>query len=118
MSLAPSAPVVDIRATLSVYRFGHGDPTTRLTANDFWRATLTPHGPGTIHIWWRSAGLDAEAWGDGATWLLDQVAELTGGGDAGHEFGDESHPAIRRAQRNHRGVRIGASRTLYHELLP
>ena len=42
---------------------------------------------------------------------------MIGVADEGHRF-DDAHPAIMRAQRNHPDVRIGASGTLYHELLP
>lgn len=102
---------------LSPYRFGAGDPTTRLADGEFWRATHTPNGPGTLRVRWAGAALDAEAWGDGADWLLAQVPALTGGTDPGHRF-EGAHPAIMAAQRNHPDVRFGASGTLYHELLP
>jgi 3-methyladenine DNA glycosylase/8-oxoguanine DNA glycosylase len=108
----------DMRATLSVQRFGTNDPTTRLGIADFWRATLTPQGPATLHLWWRPDGLDAEAWGDGANWLLAGVADLIGARDTSFRFAPDAHPVLLRAQRNHPGWRIGASRTLYHELLP
>ncbi|HEY4331319.1 MAG TPA: hypothetical protein VGM78_02065, partial [Ilumatobacteraceae bacterium] len=125
------ARVGGLRTTLSVYRYGSHDPTTRLGGNDFWRATLTPDGPATLHIHWSPAagaddavdavdtdGLDAEAWGPGAAWMLDRVAAMTGAFDTGGTFADDSHPAILRARRNHPGLRLGASGTLYHELLP
>lgn len=111
-------PVTDPRATLGVYRYGCGDLTTRLGPADFWRATFTPEGPGTIHIWWRRGDVDAEAWGAGSGWLLAQVPALLGTQDPGFTVPDDAHPAVRRAHRNHPGLRIGASGTLYHELLP
>jgi 3-methyladenine DNA glycosylase/8-oxoguanine DNA glycosylase len=43
---------------------------------------------------------------------------MTGELDPGHRFGPGAHPVVLRAQRNHPDVRFGASRTLYHELLP
>ncbi|MUH50386.1 MAG: DNA-3-methyladenine glycosylase 2 family protein [Actinobacteria bacterium] len=109
---------VDIRTTLSLYRFGYHDATTQLGETDFWRATLTPVGPGTVHIWWSPGQLDAQAWGDGADWLLERVRGLTGGHDEGFSCPDDAHPAIRAAHRNHPGLRIGSSGALYHELLP
>jgi 3-methyladenine DNA glycosylase/8-oxoguanine DNA glycosylase len=111
-------PRTDLRATLAVYRYGRADPTTRIGANEFWRATLTPDGPATVRVWWSQDHLDAHAWGAGADWMLARVAAMTGASDPGHDVGDDAHPAVRRAQRNHPGVRIGASSTLYHELLP
>ena len=114
LSAAPHGP---LRGVLSGYRFGAGDPTTRLADGEFWRATLTPDGPGTLHLRWSGELLDAEAWGDGADWLLARVPAMTGAEDPGHRF-ESAHPAIMAAQRNHPDVRFGASGTLYHELLP
>ncbi len=111
-------PAIDIRSTLSVYRFGKGDLTTRLAAHDFVRATFTPDGVGTVHIRWSDVHLNAEAWGPGAAWLLERVHQMTGALDGGFECPDDAHPNVRRAQRNHPGIRIGSSGTLYHELLP
>lgn len=102
---------------LSSYQFGAGDPTTRLTPGQFWRATFTPDGPGTLHLDWREGPLVPTAWGPGAEWLLAQVPALTGELDPGHVFTD-AHAAILAAQRDHPNVRFGASGTLYHELLP
>ncbi|MFM2077943.1 MAG: hypothetical protein RJA49_1833 [Actinomycetota bacterium] len=113
MLRAPLQPA----ATLAGYRYGAGDPTTSHSPGEFWRATLTPCGAGTLHLDWRDGTLRAEAWGDGADWLLGGVPALTGEHDAGHVFTD-AHPAVLRAQRNHPDIRFGASRSLYHELLP
>jgi endonuclease III len=106
-----------VRSTLSAYRYGNGDLTTRLAATEFWRASHTPTGPATLRISWSSGSVDADGWGPGRQWMLDQVAALTGQGDAGHQF-TLGHPAVLRAQRNHPNVRFGASHMLYHELLP
>jgi len=106
-----------LRQVLSGYRFGAGDPTTRLAAGEFWRATLTPYGPGTLHLDWRDGSTRSAAWGPGADWLLAQVPAMTGSLDPGHVF-ETGHPALLAAQRNHPDVRFGASGTLYHELLP
>jgi len=111
--LAPGS----LRSVLSLYRFGRGDLTTRLADGQFWRATHTPVGAGTLHLDWRDGALTAQAWGPGANWLLDTVAGLTGALDAGHVF-TEGHPLVLAAQHQHPDVRFGASATLYHELLP
>jgi endonuclease III len=104
--------------TLSAYRYGAGDPTTVLGTGEFARATLTPDGPGTLHLDWRDGTLRTHAWGDGADWLLAGVPALVGDLDPGHRFGAGAHPVVLQAQRNHPDVRFGASRSLYHELLP
>ena len=117
MARGVSAVTGSIGYCLSAYRFGAGDPTTRLAPGEFWRASFTPDGPATLRITWGHQGTDAEAWGAGGEWMLQQAAAMTGAGDAGFEFGD-GHPAVLRAQRNHPDVRFGASRMLFHELLP
>ena len=110
---------VDVRATLSTYRYGRGDLTTQLSAIDMWRATWTPaDGPATVHAWWSHGRVDAEAWGPGASWLLDRIPAMTGAADPGYDCPPDAHPAISAAHRNHRSLRIGSSGALYHELLP
>ena len=106
-----------MRGVLSGFRFGAGDPTTRLTDGEFWRATYTPHGPGTVCINWRGEHVVTDAWGPGAEWLVAQAPAMTGAGDPGYTFAN-AHPAIMAAQHNHPGLRFGASATLYHELIP
>ena len=125
---APAQPTIDLGATLAPYRCGLGDPTTRLdrigqgadSTGHFTRATLTPHGPATLHIRWRPGrGPDAEAWGPGADWLLDRVPALLGAGDPGApHLETDTHPVVADAARRGRLIRFGASGTLYHELLP
>ncbi|NNE10918.1 MAG: DNA-3-methyladenine glycosylase 2 family protein [Ilumatobacter sp.] len=113
-----------LRRTLSIHRHGTGDPTTRLGDGRFVRATLTPDGPGTLLLRWRcdpatnaECGLDAEAWGPGADWLLAGVDRLTGAHDRPVAFAD-AHPAVERSLRLARHLRVAASGQLYHQLLP
>jgi 3-methyladenine DNA glycosylase/8-oxoguanine DNA glycosylase len=111
-----------IGACLAAYRFGTGDPTTRLSSGEFWRASFTPLGPATLRIGWDPSNgdgdvIDADAWGDGREWMLERAAAMTGAFDPGHRFVD-AHPVVLRAQRNHPDVRFGASSMLFHELLP
>jgi 3-methyladenine DNA glycosylase/8-oxoguanine DNA glycosylase len=113
-----------LRRTLGVHRTGFGDPTTRIADGRFTRATLTPDGPGTLRLRWTAdpalpadCGLDAEAWGPGADWLLARVDDLTAGRDRAGEFAG-AHPVVERSLRLTRGGRFSASGTLYHQLLP
>lgn len=120
-------PAVDprgLRTTLSVLRFGRSDPTTALADDRFVRATLTPEGPGTLLVRWHTGSglvgagsIDAQAWGPGADWLLARVDQLVGAFDDG-QVDPRGHPVLARAIRNHPLLRIGASGTLYHDLLP
>jgi 3-methyladenine DNA glycosylase/8-oxoguanine DNA glycosylase len=113
-----------LRQTLGPYRSGYGDPTVRVDARAFTFATLTPDGPGTLHLRWAhdpappdADGLDAEAWGPGGHWLLDRVSAFVGRDDAPVVF-DDAHPVVDRALRATRTFRIGATGVLYHHLLP
>lgn len=117
MVSAPPAPTLPQRSTLAPLRNGRDDPTTRLGPGELWRATLTPLGPGTLHLDWRTGRRRTRAWGPGADWLVEQVPALCGDLDVPVRF-EHAHPAIMRAQRDHPEVRIGASGTPYHDLLP
>lgn len=116
-SPSPAGRPSDPTGTLSSYRYGRFDPTTRLLPGEFWRATLTPFGPATVHLDWREGAMRTEAWGDGADWLAASVPGLVGHLDQGHVF-TTGHPALLRAQHHHPGVHFGSSGTLYHELIP
>ena len=104
-------------STLGVFRYGPADPTTLLHATSFTRATFTPEGEGTVRIDWSGGVPEAAAWGPGAEWLLRQVPAMLGANDPGHHF-DDAHPMVLAAQHRHGHLRLGASGTLYHELLP
>lgn len=116
-----------LRRTLAAYRIGSADPTARLEPGRFRRATFTPDGPGTLQLTWRADpapvdedGLDASAWGPGADWLLARVDAITGRNDVVVEIGDPDdvdRPVVA-ALAASRTIRLGASGTLYHELLP
>jgi len=106
-----------IHRTLAPHRVGN-DPTTLLTHESFWRATITPEGPGTLHLQWSAHGLDAESFGPGAHWLLERAEHYAGSGDPGHRFDQHAHPAIVSAQRDHPELRLSNGHCLYHTLLP
>jgi 3-methyladenine DNA glycosylase/8-oxoguanine DNA glycosylase len=126
---------IDVGTSLAWYRHGRSDPTTRLAtvgrgpgrAGRFVRATHTPDGPGTVTIRWGPAGtdgdgcrsIDVSADGPGGTWLVDRAASMIGALDPGcPELCQAAHPVVAAAARNHPHLRLGASGTLYHELLP
>lgn len=120
--------VRSLRQTLAAYRAGAFDPTTRLTDHSFLHATHTPDGPATVWLRWAgdpapvdACGLVADAWGPGGEWLLSTVDSMTGvddrPSDAIQRF-DGAPPVVARALRDTRMVHIGASRNLYHALLP
>lgn len=132
MSDAATAPLTavpveaprSLRRTLATFRAGYGDPTVRVEDGRFTLATLTPDGPGTLDLRWHhdpappeDDGLDAQAWGPGAGWLLARVPAITGTDDRPVAF-EGAHPVVERGLRTTRTFRIGASGLLYHHLLP
>jgi len=107
----------DIRRALSPHRIGR-DATTLLAPHECWRATLTPDGPGTLHLRWDEQTLHAEAFGPGAPWLLERAGDFVGLGDEPVVFGPGSHRIVLEAQRNHPGLRLSNGHCLYHSILP
>lgn len=112
------APAIDYRSVLSAQQHGRFDPTTQAEPNGWWRATLTPDGPASLHIWWSSAGLDASAWGPGGDHALSTVAALTGQLDEPPADITPAHPAVAAAMRRNPMPRIGHGGGLYHTVLP
>ncbi len=106
-----------VHRTVSAHRIGH-DPTTLVGPGELWRATLTPVGPGTVHVWWSSSAVDAQAWGPAAEWLMARVGDLIGESDEPVRFGPNAHPAILAAQRGVPGLRLSNAHSLYHSLIP
>ncbi len=113
----PAAGSLDLRHTLGPLQHGRGDPTTRVTAAEVWRATRTPDGPGTLRLWWEGDRLRRAAWGPGADWLLDRVPALVGAGDAPFDL-PVPDEVVARALAAAPGLRIGRCDTLLHQIVP
>jgi 3-methyladenine DNA glycosylase/8-oxoguanine DNA glycosylase len=115
-SLRPTVPL-DLTRTLRPVRRGGGDPCMRLWADECWRATRTPDGPATLHL--RRAGGEvlAEAWGQGATWVLDHVPGLLGLDDDDAAF-EPGLPMLHDLARRHPGIRIGRTHAVAEALAP
>ena len=109
-------------------RRGPGDPTLRLTATEVWRATNTPDGPTTLHLVAdpAAAALAVEAWGTGAQWVVEHVAELVGGADDVGDFAARIETLdapgadfVRDVHRRHEGPpHASRSRALTETLVP
>jgi len=106
---------IDLRATLHPLAVYRSDPTNHLTANQFARATLTPDGPATVLVNWRDDTASVELWGDGESWLADRMEAMLGLADDVSGFVPE-HKAIARMWRQHSGMRMCASHTLWHDV--
>lgn len=69
---------VDLAALLGPHQHGGYDPTWQRTGDGaFWMTKRTPDGPGTLRLT-RHGG---QAWGAGASWLLDSLPGLVGADD-------------------------------------
>jgi len=104
---------------LLVHRHGGGDPTYRLSGSTHWRAVRTPDGPVTLRVRPRPTlgEIEAEAWGSGATWVLDRLPELLGAADDVSGF-EPRHPVLEQAWRMHGTWRIGRTGLVMEALLP
>lgn len=110
---------VDLRATLGPLRRGAADPAHRIdAAGRFWRACLTPDGPGSLALGVSAGIVHAQAWGDGAAWLLDGVPELLGEGDDWSGLDVSSVPVLRRVHRTSGGMRLARTRLVVDALVP
>jgi 3-methyladenine DNA glycosylase/8-oxoguanine DNA glycosylase len=113
---APPALPVDLARTLSWYRHGRLDPTTRLGPTSMSRASWTPDGPATVVVDW-SGPLRIESWGPGRDRAHQSALAMTGIDRPPAPLPDH-HRLLTDAARRFHGVRTGASGDLYHALLP
>lgn len=106
------------RHTIGQFAQGTYDPTISIEGDDFWRATFTPHGPATLHIRDFSADTPRVAlYGDGADWLASRSLSILGVDDNIPQI-DPPHDQVKTAQKLFGDLALGASHTVYHELLP
>lgn len=119
MAAAVNVPIgdIDLASTLRPLAFLAGDPTARLQPRRFERATLTPDGPGVVVVTWvrgeRTARVATS--GDGDRWLLERAPRLLGCEDDVAGFSPDT-PAVRALWRQHRGLRLTRTGTLWHDL--
>lgn len=108
---------IDLRPTLQPIGTYPADPTHRWWRNGFAKAVLTPTGPGTMRVTWSSDGdVDAEAWGPGAGWLLDQAPRWCGLADDLAGFDPSRHQRVARWWREHGRFRMAGSGVIWQEL--
>lgn len=106
-----------VAATLQACAVGQFDPTTRAMANGWWRATHTPQGPGTLHIWREASGISCQGYGAGGDWLVEHAPLLCGVADSAPEL-ERRHPVVARALRQVPPPRFGRTLTPFHDALP
>jgi 3-methyladenine DNA glycosylase/8-oxoguanine DNA glycosylase len=114
---------VDLPLTLGVHRRGPSDPAYRVDpAGAIWRTMLTPDGPGTLRVTCRrpdDAGtlVTGQAWGPGATWLLDRLPAQLGADDDPSGF-TPRHPVLADLAVRYPGLRIGRTWRVFESLVP
>lgn len=114
--------LVDLAGTLSPLVRGSGDPSHRVVSGaELWRATRTPAGAALLHVRTDTAAgeVRAEAWGDGAAWVLEGLPELLGAADDDPDTGHPAfrprpeHPALVAAWRARPAWRVPRSRAVF-----
>ncbi|MGW5864903.1 DNA-3-methyladenine glycosylase family protein [Streptomyces sp. NPDC055239] len=104
--------------TLGPLRRGPADPTFRVTPDgSAWRASRTPQGPGTLRAALRDDTVEAEAWGPGATWLLDQLPHLLGDSDTPQDF-TPRHRLLAATAHRRPGLRLIRTGLVLESLIP
>ncbi|MEN3306581.1 MAG: hypothetical protein V7603_2783 [Micromonosporaceae bacterium] len=110
----------DFVGTLAALRPLGGDPSIRLSAAELWWATRTPDGPGTLHLLRAGDELQAQGYGPGAEWVVDQSDAVAGLRDDVTPFEPlaAAHPVVRRIWHQHPGRRMARSGRLFPLLVP
>ena len=107
---------VDLGGTLFPLRRGHRDPTWRIRGPEALCSARTSQGPATLHLRTEGETVRAEAWGPGATWMLDGAPGLIGASDTGEGFTPHDD-VIGELWRRHRGIRLTRTRMVMPALV-
>jgi 3-methyladenine DNA glycosylase/8-oxoguanine DNA glycosylase len=113
----PLAGPVDLRSTLSPLARGPHDPCVQRGPRELWRATHTPDGPGTQRLRAVAGGVEVDAYGPGADWLLERAPALVGAHDTPHEFAP-ADPLVAELHRRDRGLRLTTAGNPVELLVP
>jgi len=109
-----------VLGTLRQHRRGGGDPTFRIDDDGTaWRGIRTPQGPATLTVRARPTAGDvlAQAWGPGATWVLDSVPAMLGAEDDWSGF-EPRLPVLEEVRRRHPHARLGRTGLVMEALVP
>ena len=99
---------LDLRSTLS-YLQGFFRP------DGWWCPMRSPEGAATLHLRRSARGIEAVAYGPGATWALASVRGLIGLDDSPASF-VTNHPLIAELHRTHPGLRMGRTNRVFEAL--
>ncbi|MET9365205.1 DNA-3-methyladenine glycosylase 2 family protein [Streptomyces sp. NPDC006632] len=109
---------LDLALTLGPLRRGPGDPTYRTTPDGaVWRTSRTPAGPATLRLTATKDTAHAEAWGEGAEWMLDQLPAMLGELDDPEAF-EPRHRLVAETHRRRPGLRLTRTGLVLESLIP
>ena len=108
---------ISLRATLGPLHRGVGDPTMRVAPGEVVRASRTPEGPVAARFVEIGSGVEAEAFGPGARWLLERAEAWVGALDDDSDF-DPAPGPVRDLWRRRRGLRIPRTGLVTERLIP
>jgi 3-methyladenine DNA glycosylase/8-oxoguanine DNA glycosylase len=109
---------LDLFLTLRPLWRGPWDPTMQLGRDRAWRATRTPDGPASLALTLSGRMLRAEAWGPGASAVLDGVPALIGQHEELTTWRPDLHPVVASLDRRLVGVRLGRTGAVMEALIP
>jgi 3-methyladenine DNA glycosylase/8-oxoguanine DNA glycosylase len=107
----------ELCATLSTLARGPYDACVLRDAREVWRATHTPDGPGTERLTVTGDGVEVEAFGPGAAWLVEHAPALVGAHDDGDDFAPPD-ARLRELHHRHRGLRLARAGNPVELLVP
>jgi 3-methyladenine DNA glycosylase/8-oxoguanine DNA glycosylase len=107
----------DLVRSQASLRLGPLDPVMRIEGGCVWRATRTPAGPASYRLRRHGARVELHAWGEGAPWVLEHAAALTGLDDDPSAF-ETDHPVIRELERLHGVQHMPRTLQVFERLVP
>ena len=81
------------------------------------RSSRTPVGPAAVRFTEAADGIEVEAWGPGAAWMLEHAPDWCGAGDDDTGF-DPAPGLVRDLWRRNRGLRIPRTGLITERLIP
>jgi 3-methyladenine DNA glycosylase/8-oxoguanine DNA glycosylase len=115
--LVPVPEGYSLSRTVGVLRHGASDPTCRTDASGWWFGQATPDGSATLSLRRTDDGVEAQGWGDGAAWAVDNAPHLLGCDD--DPAGFVAHDALAaEGARVMAGWRVARSRLVVQSLVP
>jgi 3-methyladenine DNA glycosylase/8-oxoguanine DNA glycosylase len=96
---------VDLARVLRSIAAGWGDGAVRVERGRAWLATRTPEGPATGCFAGTGRPVTVEAWGPGASWIIEHAPGTVGADDDLAGF-SPTHPLVRRLHRRYPNLRV------------